>query len=171
MELEELEHTLEAALAVTRPTTRDVRDALVDFYMTAARPFVVRGLSHTHPGAEEAVIRRVLALRLPALWRQLRSPWEEPTLDDLARFRQRIENYACVVRDERFNRTRRLLDSLMLGAAVANRLESVRQRKATRRLKVVEGGGELSPPRGHLRLVREAPEPAAPTGSLEQPRG
>jgi hypothetical protein len=143
MDLHDLEITLEAALAVSRPTPRDVRDALVDYYAVVARPFIQKGLSHTHPEAAEPMVRRLLM------------PWETPTLADLRLFRERIDRYACVREDEKFLKTRRLMDDIMLAASVGER---VRQMKAGRapamKLRVIEGGGEISQPRGALRVVR-----------------
>jgi hypothetical protein len=155
MDLHDLEITLEAALAVSRPTPRDVRDALVDYYAVVARPFIQKGLSHTHPEAAEPMVRRLLMLRLSTLWHDLPSPWETPTLADLRLFRERIDRYACVREDEKFLKTRRLMDDIMLAASVGER---VRQMKAGRapamKLRVIEGGGEISQPRGALRVVR-----------------
>lgn len=156
MDLRELEVTLEAALAVSRPTTRDVRDALVDYYAAVARPFIERGLQHTHPEADDALIRRIMMMRLGRLWGDLGSAWEKPTLEDLSRLRARIDKYACVKDDAPLLKARRLLDDLMLSAAVSERLRSVKARKPMRRLKLIEGGGEISEPRGQLRIVRES---------------
>lgn len=160
MEIRDLETTLEAALAVTRPTARDVRDALVDYFATVARPFVLRGLSYTEPAADDATIRRLLMLRLGTLWHDLPSSWDQPTLQDLGRFRERIEQYACVKENPALGRSRRLLDDLMLAATVSERLETLKARRTMRRLEVFDGGCEVSPPRGQLRLVR--PERIAP---------
>jgi hypothetical protein len=153
MDFRELEITLEAALAVTRPSPRDVRDALVDYYATVARPFIQKGLSHTQPLADESVIRRMLMLRLGTLWNDLGSPWDNPSLEDLRVFRERIDRYACVRDDERLLKTRRLIDDLMLAAAVSERVRALKAGRASPKLEVIDGGGELSPPRGQLRIV------------------
>jgi hypothetical protein len=153
MDYRELEITLEAALAVTRPSPRDVRDALVDYYATVARPFIEKGLSHTQPTADESVVRRMLMLRLGTLWNDLGSPWDSPSMDDLRVFRERIDRYACVREDERLLKTRRLIDDLMLAAAVSERVRALRQGKAVPKLELIQGGGEVSPPRGQLHVV------------------
>lgn len=153
MDLTQLEISLEAALSNRRPSPRDVRDALVDYYAAVTRPFIERGLAHTHPKADDGIVRRLLMLRLASLWKDAESPWSAPTLTDLEAFRLRIERYACVAEDERLAKSRRLLDDLMLAAKVGARLGAARQR-ALRRLRVIPGGGEASSPRGTLHLVR-----------------
>ena len=154
MEIRELEVTLEAALAVTRPTPRDVRDALVDYYATVARPFVVRGLAHTHPNADAGLIRRLLMVRLGLLWGDLDSPWAKPSLEDLKSFRQRVDDYACVRDRQELSRVRQLLDELLIAASVGETLRRSRAGIAAKpRFELISGGGRLSPPRGRLRLV------------------
>jgi len=155
MDVNELETTLEAALAVTRPNPRDVRDALVDYYAVVARPFIQKGLSHSQPDANETIVRRLMMLRLGTLWNDLESPWDNPTLEDLKIFRERIERYACVKPDdEKMLKARRLIDDLMLAAAVSERIRSMKTGKPVLpQLEVIEGGGEISAPRGQLRLV------------------
>ena len=154
MDMRELEITLEAALAVTRPTPRDVRDALVDYYATVARPFILKGLAHTQPNADEPVVRRMLMLRLGTLWNDLGSPWDNPSLEDLRLFRERIDRYACVRENEQLLKTRRLIDDLMLAAAVSERVRTLKQGHMPK-LELIDGGGEVSEPRGQLRLVRD----------------
>lgn len=169
MEATDLEKVLQATLAVQRPTSRDVRDALVDYFVVAAGPFIQRGLAFSQPDADLATLRRLYEFRLRHLWRGLGSRFEEPALADLAQFRQRIDRYACVsAGTERLLRVRRLLDELMLSVVVRERLEAVRRRDPVRKLKPIEGGGETTAPRGQLRLVRETePEPAPPERKAE----
>jgi hypothetical protein len=159
MEMHELEVTLEATLAVARPTPRDVRDALVDYYSTVARPFIARGLFHTQPDAGEPMVRRLLLVRLTTLWGDLSSPWEDPTLDDLRIFRQRIDEYACVREHQQLHRIRRLLDEIVLAASIGGDLNK-EPGKSVRTFRVIQGGGEQTPPRGDLHLV-PPPAPAA----------
>lgn len=170
MDVRDLEISLEATLAVTWPSTKDVRDALVDYFVVVARPFVLRGLAHSEPAADEATVRRILNARLGTLWRNLGSRWEEPSVDDLARFRERIEHYACVRRDDpTLQRARRLLDDLLLAAAVSERLRAVRQRTGQRRLRVIAGGGQRTAPRKLLKLV--PPEQSAGGTGTPVPTG
>jgi hypothetical protein len=157
MDVRELEITIEATLAASRPTTRDLRDALVDYFVLVTRPFIEKGLAHTHPDADEGLIRRLLLSRLSALWRGLPSKWEAPRIEDLLAFRLRIERYACVRPDERMERARRLLDDLALAATIADKLRNVKQKSPVRKLKLISGGGEVTEPRGRLAIVRREP--------------
>lgn len=160
MEMQELEVTLEATLAVARPTLRDVRDALVDYYSTVARPFIAKGLLHTQPEADEPLIRRLLLTRLTTLWGDLPSPWEDPSMDDLRVFRRRIDEYACVRDRDQLQRIRRLLDEIVLAASLGAALRKD-PKDPHRGLQVIQGGGEQTPPRGELHLVQPL-EPEAP---------
>jgi hypothetical protein len=154
MELRELELTLETTLAVTRPTPREVRDGLVDYYSTIAKPFVVKGLAFTDPKADETLVRRLMLARLGLLWQDLSSPWDRPTLDDLRVFRRRIERYSCMKHDPGMVKIGELIDQLFLGASVGERLEASRAKKPVRRFQLVEGGGNLTAPIGKLRLLK-----------------
>lgn len=154
MELRELEQTLETTLAVTRPSPREVRDGLVDYYSTIARPFIERGLAFTDPDADESVIRRIMLVRLGTLWQDLGSPWDRPTMDDLRTFRRRIERYSCFKHEPGIAKIGELLDQLFLSASVSERLTTTRERMATRHFQVIEGGGNATAPLGKLRLIR-----------------
>ena len=156
MEAGDLETTLQATLAARAPSARDVRDALVDYFGLVGRSFVTKGLVHTDPEASDAVVRRMLVSRLALLWKGAGSTWDRPDLVDLAHLRTRIEQWSCVRGDTRYDRLRRLLDELFLAAAVTERMRAVRGRAPVRRFRLIEGGGELSPPRARLRLVRPA---------------
>ncbi len=161
MELQELEVTLEATLAVARPTLRDVRDALVDYYSTVARPFIAKGLIQTQPEAGEPLIRRLLLARMTTLWADLASPWEDPSLNDLQTFRRRIDADACVRERDQLQRVCQLLDEIVLAASLGEELQ--KDRKDLRRgFHVIQGGGEQTPPRGDLHLV---PPPEVPAVS------
>jgi len=157
MDVPELEITLEAALAVTRPTARDVRDALVDYYTAVARPFILRGLAHTSPQPDEGLVRRLLMLRLGVLWNDLGSPWDSPALEDLRIFRRRIDQYACAGPDARYDKARRLIDQLVIAAAIGEHVKLVRERPPIRKFMLIRGGGRVTAPCGRLKLV--APEP------------
>jgi hypothetical protein len=162
MESADLEKVLRATLAVQHVTARDVRDALVDYFVVAAGPFIQRGLRYSQPDADAATLRRLYELRLRLLWHGLPSKFDAPTLADLARFRQRIDRYACVAAaDARLLHVRRLLDELMLAVAVRERLEAVRGRVPLRRFQSIDGGGETTAPCGRLALVRAGPTPEA----------
>ena len=162
MDLQELEVTLEAALAVTRPTARDVRDALVDYYAAVARPFLLRGLIHSNPEPDEQLVRRLLMLRLGVLWNDLGSAWDTPALEDLRIFRRRIDQYACAGTDERYDKARRLIDQLVIAAAIGEHVKLVRARPPIRRFTLIRGGGRVTEPRGQLKLVQpEAEKPPA----------
>jgi hypothetical protein len=157
MDVTRLEDTLVTALAA-RPTTRNLRNILVDYYTLAARPHIERGLRHTAPGFADDTVRRILLLRIGTLWHDLASTWDEPSLEDLRTFRRRIEDYACVRHDPQFSRTQRLLDELMLAAAVSRRVDAARARQRPRKFLVIEGGGRRSAPCGRLRLVGAEPK-------------
>jgi hypothetical protein len=164
MDAQTLETNLEAVLRNARPTLRDVRDALVDYFAAVATPFIEKGLAHTHPDADPALVRRLLVARLSTLWNDLGAPWDAPTVEALARFRERIDRYACVRDELPWRRSQRLLDELLLQVAVEERVRALRARAPVRRLKVIEGGGEVTEPRGQLRLVREGESESAASG-------
>jgi hypothetical protein len=162
MDLRPLEATLESLRLAGRPTPRGIRDALVDYYATVARPYILKGLRHTQPDADDALVHRLLLLRIGTLWNDLPSTWESPTIEDLRTFRRRIDEYACVPDDPRFAKVRRLLDEVMLTAAVTARLELARARQPVRRFSLIRGGGVRTAPRGRLRLVSNASRPVPP---------
>lgn len=162
MEEFHLETMLKTTLRNRAPTARQVRDALVDYFGLVGRRFVAKGLQHTDPGADDAQVRRMLVARLALLWKSARSTWDEPDLRDLLALRLRIEQWACCQTDERYAELRRLLDELFLAAAVAQGIKAVKEKTpAARRLKLIRGGAELSPPKGRLRILRQAPTSAA----------
>lgn len=157
MDLRELELTIEATLATNRPRARDLRDVLVDYFLAVGRPFMEKGLEHTHPDADERLVRRLLLVRLGSLWRDLGTRWDDPSVADLAVFRRRIDAYACVrPDDESLARARRLIDSLQLAVTVTERLLGLTRPAPARRLMLIDGGGERTEPRGRLELVRPA---------------
>lgn len=144
-----LESGLEEALQLRRTTECDLRDALVDYYAIVARPHVVAGLRHTQPDADDAVVRRLMVARVGTLWGDLPSPWGNPTLIDLKRFKDRIDRYACISDDPSLDRVNQLLEQLFLAATVRERLPAAR----ARRFKIVARGSPNEPPRGRLHLV------------------
>jgi len=151
MDAKELEVVLEAALALRHPTKKDLRDALVDYFVAAATPFIRRGLAHTEPDADEATVSRLVMARLNTLWQDVSPLRGEPSLEGLARFRQRIDRYACAAENPALERPRRLLDELLVATAVSERLRSPAARAA--RLRLIRGEGGGGAPRGVLRLV------------------
>ena len=169
MDARELEITLEATLAMSRPTPRDLRDAIVDYYVVAARPFLEQGLAYTHPDADEGVIRRLLLLRLTTLWHGRASSWDDPKMADLIVFRARIEQYACVRSSPRFLRVQQLLDDLVLAVTIGERVHDLARRIPRRRLRLISGGGEVSAPRGRLAVVRPEAQLSVPSASGEAP--
>lgn len=151
------ERALEEAIATRlagQPTACDVRDVLVDYLGLVGGRFVMKGFAHTDPNVDQATIRRVLVSRLALLWKGSKSTWASPALRDLALLRLRIEQWSCSRRDERYARIRSLLDELFIAAAVAERLKAARGRRPVPRLELLDGGREVSPPRGRLRIVR-----------------
>lgn len=157
MEVEDLETTVQATLSAKAPTARDVRDALVDYLGLVGRAFVLKGLQHTDPKADDATVRRLLVVRLALLWKGSRSSWDQPDLKDLVHLRHRIEQWSCARSDPRYARLGRLLDELILAAVVSERLTAKPNQKPRVRLKVIKGGAQVTPPRGRLRLVRGTP--------------
>jgi hypothetical protein len=163
----ELERTLEAMLK-TRPTARDLRDGLVSYYLVVGRPFILRGLSHLGTAPEESLVRRLLLSRVRLLWQGLSSPWESPTLGDLTTLRDRIDRHVGRPADLVGTRVLALMDELGLAAAVTERLRTrPRPPIVVRRLRVIEGGGDLSEPRGRLQLVAPPAPAAALAGEAE----
>ena len=159
MDVRELESTLEATLAVTRPTPHDLRDALVDYYAAVARPLILRGLVHTHVGPDEALVRRLLMLRLGVLWNDLGSSWDAPALEDLRIFRRRIEQYACADAEDQFEKSRRLIDQLVIAATIGEHVRLTRGQASSHRFTLIPGGGRgVSQPSGRLKLVRPEEE-------------
>lgn len=169
MEEGDLETMLKATLKSRELTVRNVRDALVDYYGLVGRRFVAKGLQHTDPHADDALVRRLLVERLALLWKTSNSPWDKPDLRDLARLRIRIEQWSCCRADERYVRLRSLMDELFLAAAVAQGILAVKARTPARKLELINGGAELSPPRGRLRILRNATTNAVRPPSLDQP--
>lgn len=167
MEAGDLRKVLEATLAMERPTAIDLRDALVDYFAVVGGRFIRRGLAYTQPEADAEAIRRLYELRLRTLWRGMRSPFDRPSLADLANFRKRIEQYACVdLANEELRRVRRMLDDLALAVTVRERLDAVKKRRQpVRKLWSIPGGCETSPPRGRLRLVGAASVPESTRGA------
>lgn len=164
MDARELEILLEATLAVNRPSARDLRDALVDYFVLVGRPFVEKGLAYTHPNADEGLVRRILLTRLGLLWSgrcSPCSPWEDPAVQDLVVLRRRIEQYACVCPAGHTPRLKKLLDDLVLAATISERAQALARLPRRRRLKLLAGGGEVSAPRGRLALVRPPALPEA----------
>lgn len=172
MDVRDLEISLESALAVTWPSRRDVRDALVRYFVTLARPMVLQGMQAKldekagGKGAkvEEAALRKQLNTRLAILWAGSSAQWEDPALDELIRFRERIESFASLRReDPELKRARQLLSDLFLATAVAERLRALRRRSHRQGLRLIQGGGEISAPRHTLRLVHTpVPTPKGP---------
>jgi hypothetical protein len=162
----ELERTLEAMLK-TRPTARDLRDGLVSYYLVVGRPFILRGLSHLGTVPEETLVRRLLLSRVRLLWQGLSSPWESPSLADLTILRDRIDQHVGRPGDIVGPRTLALLDELALATAVTDRLKSRKPPIVVRKLRVIEGGGELSEPRGRLQLLPPPMAPQAMKGEAE----
>ncbi|MFM2151674.1 MAG: hypothetical protein RL199_109 [Pseudomonadota bacterium] len=155
----ELERTLEAMLKA-RPTPRDLRDGLVSYFLVVGRPFVLRGLSHLQAVPDESLVRRLLLSRARLLWQGLSSPWESPSLADLTTLRDRIDRHVGRPAELVGTRTLALLDELALAAAVTERLKTrPRPPIVVRRLRVIEGGGDVSAPRGRLQLVAHTLEP------------
>lgn len=166
MDVQQLESQLERAAQAKGPTPRDVRDALVDYYGFVGAAHVARGLVHTHPGADAALMRRLLVQRLTVLWRGLGSTWADPTLPALGALRERIDRWACARSMSELARAKGLLDEIFLAAAVTERMQAVKARPVARRLQVIEGGGATTPSRGRLRLVRPpSPGPSASSTS------
>lgn len=162
MDAQALQTNLETLLRNSQPTTRQLRDVLVDYYAAVVTPFLRKGLAHTHPEADDALVRRLLIARLTTLWNDLGSPWEQPGLEALARFRERIDRYACVRNEPPWQRVRQLIDELILQVAIEERVRATKTRAPVRRLRVIVGGGEVSEPRGCLKLVRAAESEAMP---------
>ncbi len=163
----ELERTLEATLK-THPTARDLRDGLVSYYLVVGRPFIMRGLSHLGTSPDESLVRRLLLSRVRLLWQGLSSPWESPSLADLTALRDRIDRHVGRPADVVGTRVPALLDELALAAAVTDRLKTrPRPTIVVRKLRVIEGGGDVSAPRGRLQLVAPAATPPAMAGEAE----
>ncbi len=164
----DLERTLEAMLK-TRPTARDLRDGLVTYYLVVGRPFILRGLSHLGTAPDESLIRRLLLSRARLLWQGLSSSWESPSLGDLTTLRDRIDRHIGRPADLVGTRTLALLDELALAAAVTERMKTrPRPPIVVRRLRIIEGGGDVSEPRGRLQLVAPPPPtPAMESGEAE----
>lgn len=169
MEEGDLETVLKGTLNARELTTRHVRDALVDYYGLVGRRFVAKGLQHTDPDADDALVRRMLVERLALLWKGANSSWDKPELRDLALLRIRIEQWSCCRTDERYLNVRNLLDQLFLAAAVAQGIRAVKARTPVRKLELITGGAHLSPPKGRLRLIRKTTTTAARSPSSSRP--
>ncbi len=149
----ELERMLEATLAVGRPTPRDLRDALIDFFVAFGGPTTAKLLGPGEAPPDEGLIRRLLLARLDHLWADLGSTWAEPAVSDLLIFRRRLERHAGFVASSGNARVRALLDEITVAAMVSERLAKLKRVGVGPRWPVVTGGGELSEPRGRLELV------------------
>lgn len=153
VETTELERMLEATLAVTRPTPRDLRDALLDFFVTFGAATTAKLVPDEPQPPEDGLIRRLLLARLDHLWGDLGSSWAEPAVADLLVFRRRLERHAGFVATSENARIRTLLDEVTVAAMVTERLARIRRTTPVKRWSVVDGGGERTEPRGRLELV------------------
>ncbi len=153
MEIPELERMLEATLAVTRPTPRDLRDALIDFFVTFGVATTAKLLPEEAEPPDDGLVRRLLLARLDHLWGDLGSSWVEPSVADLLVFRRRLERHAGFTPGPENARVRTLLDEVTVAAMVTERLARLRRSAPMKRWSVVDGGGERTEPRGRLELV------------------
>ena len=147
MDATSLERRLDALLARERAAPLELRDALFEYWVVVSGAQLPAPLSRE----DEPALRRWLVRRLDLMWMGMDSTWASPTLEDLVRMRQRLEQLPEAQGRPELAGVGRRLDALALIVVASRRLGDVP--RLPPQWQLLRGGGETTAPCGALHVV------------------